>query len=170
MCRDYVGWAWYDTQFYVFQGWQDSRVMLRSLLFEYFPEPLNNNPNFLQVWECSLHSHGVSQWSVCHRALWRSPPLRGRCHRCPQILRKVKHLRSYKKLANIFRNLLTVAVNNTLTRFTVPQGYTRWGEQAQGYPADYSTLEYNFDFFNYAGIHRCVIQTLRARKLIICTF
>lgn len=29
--RDYVGWAWYDTQFYVFQGWQNSRVMLRSV-------------------------------------------------------------------------------------------------------------------------------------------
>ena len=28
--RDYVGWAWYDTQFYVFPGWQDSsRVVLR---------------------------------------------------------------------------------------------------------------------------------------------
>ena len=51
-------------------------------------------------------------------------------------------------------------MNNTLTRFTVPQGYTRWGDQAQGYPADYSTLEYNFDFFNYAGIHRCVIFRL----------
>ena len=50
---------------------------------------------------------------------------------------------------------MTVAVNNTLTRFTVPQGYTKWGVESQGYPAGYSTLEYNFDFFNYAGIHRC---------------
>ena len=65
--------------------------------------------------------------------------------------------RSYwYKMINTFRNLLTVAVNNTLTRFTVPQGYTKWGVEAQGYPAGYSTLEYNFDFFNYAGIHRCL--------------
>ena len=28
--RDYVGWAWYSTQFYVDPGWQeDSRVVLR---------------------------------------------------------------------------------------------------------------------------------------------
>jgi len=55
------------------------------------------------------------------------------------------------------KNLVTVAVNNTLTRFTVPQGYVRWGEEAQGYPAGYNTLDYNFDFFNYAGIHRFIL-------------
>ena len=49
-------------------------------------------------------------------------------------------------------------MNNTLTRFTVPQGYTKWGVEAEGYPAGYSTLEYNFDFFNYAGIHRCLLD------------
>merc|ERR1712130_74158 len=27
--RDYVGWAWYDKEFYVYQGWQEERVMLR---------------------------------------------------------------------------------------------------------------------------------------------
>ena len=27
--RDYVGWAWYDTEFFVDPGWLDSRVMLR---------------------------------------------------------------------------------------------------------------------------------------------
>ena len=52
------------------------------------------------------------------------------------------------------KNLLTVAVNNTLTRFTVPQGEYRWQSEAGGYPPGYSTLEYSFDFFNYAGIHR----------------
>ena len=26
--RDYVGWAWYDTTFYVYPGWQDQRVMI----------------------------------------------------------------------------------------------------------------------------------------------
>ena len=52
------------------------------------------------------------------------------------------------------RNLLTVAVNNTLTRYTLPQGELRWRAEAEGYPPGYSTLEYNFDFFNYAGIHR----------------
>ena len=66
------------------------------------------------------------------------------------------------------RNLLTVAVNNTLTRFTVPQGYTKWGVEAQCYPAGYSTLEYNFDFFNYAGIHRLVLKIKRLFSKIPC--
>jgi len=53
-------------------------------------------------------------------------------------------------------NRVTVAVNNTLTRFTVPQGSVRWEPESAKYPAGYSTLDYNFDFFNYAGIHRPV--------------
>ena len=52
------------------------------------------------------------------------------------------------------QNLLTVAVNNTLTRYTVPQGQVLWQSEKDGYPPGYSTLDYNFDFFNYAGIHR----------------
>ena len=86
--RDYVGWAWYDTQFYVFQGWQDSRVMLRSVLVLFIFQRAQLSP-FLQVRKCSLHSHGVPQWPVCHRPLRRSPPIWGRCHRRSQILRKV---------------------------------------------------------------------------------
>ena len=41
-----------------------------------------------------------------------------------------------------------------MSRFTLPQGEYRWQSEAAGYPPGYSTLEYNFDFFNYAGIHR----------------
>ncbi len=59
-------------------------------------------------------------------------------------------------LSFIEANRVTVAVNNTLTRFTVPQGEVRWREESARYPAGYSTLEYNFDFFNYAGLHRPV--------------
>ena len=62
--------------------------------------------------------------------------------------------RCYFRIIFIFKNRLTVAVNNTLTRFTVPQGETLWRTENEGYPPGYSTLEYNFDFFNYAGIHR----------------
>ena len=27
--RDYVGWVWYDTVFYVHPGWEDARVLVR---------------------------------------------------------------------------------------------------------------------------------------------
>ena len=51
----------------------------------------------------------------------------------------------------------TVAVNNTLTPSSLPQGSWEWKEESSKYPAGYFTLEYNFDFFNYAGIHRPVV-------------
>merc|ERR1719234_1051929 len=55
------------------------------------------------------------------------------------------------------QNRLTVAVNNTLTLDTVPQGMYVWQEESDMYPAGYSTLDTSFDFFNYAGIHRSVL-------------
>ena len=55
------------------------------------------------------------------------------------------------------RNRVTVAVNNTLTAHTVPQGSYVWQEEGDMYPPGYSTLDTAFDFFNYAGIHRPVV-------------
>ncbi|CAG7734111.1 unnamed protein product [Allacma fusca] len=52
-------------------------------------------------------------------------------------------------------NLITVAINNTLSRDTVPQGTTVYQNNAR-YPDGYFTNDYKFDFFNYAGIHRPV--------------
>lgn len=51
-------------------------------------------------------------------------------------------------------NRLTVMCNNTLTRFTIPQGevvklLTDYGNK--------TFQTYTFDFFNYAGIHRSVV-------------
>ncbi|KAI1293682.1 Beta-glucuronidase [Halotydeus destructor] len=53
-------------------------------------------------------------------------------------------------------NLLTVAVNNTLSDETVPQGQLVYQNDTTRYPAGYKKLVLNFDFFNYAGIHRSV--------------
>ncbi|XP_069689806.1 beta-glucuronidase-like [Periplaneta americana] len=52
------------------------------------------------------------------------------------------------------KNLISVAVNNTLTDITVPQG------QVNELATDNGTKivqGYTFDFFNYAGIHRSVV-------------
>ena len=54
-------------------------------------------------------------------------------------------------------NLLTVAVNNTLTDVTLPQGEWVWKNSSEMYPPGFATMETSFDFFNYAGIHRSVI-------------
>ena len=52
-------------------------------------------------------------------------------------------------------NLISVALNNTLNRDTVPQGEWNWRNESDRYPAGYFTMDYAFDFLNYAGIHRC---------------
>ncbi|MPC12549.1 Beta-glucuronidase [Portunus trituberculatus] len=53
-------------------------------------------------------------------------------------------------------NLVTVAINNTLTPTTIPQGSIHFHNDPTRYPAGYFTQSYNFDFTNYAGIHRPV--------------
>ncbi len=59
-------------------------------------------------------------------------------------------------LLNGRKNLLTVAVNNTLTPVSIPQGEWKWRNESKSYPKSYFEMEYTFDFFNYAGIHRPV--------------
>lgn len=53
-------------------------------------------------------------------------------------------------------NLLSVAVNNTLTGDTIPQGGVKYFDGKKNYPNGYYEVSLNFDFFNYAGIHRSV--------------
>ena len=132
--RDYVGWAWYSTQFYVDPRWQEnSRVVLRFGSVHYTAMVYLNGEFVTE------HSGG--------------------------------HLPFQAEVSGVLKfsaqNLLTVAVNNTLTRFTLPQGEYRWQSEAGGYPPGYSTLEYNFDFFNYAGIHRPVTLYRTPEKLYI---
>ncbi|XP_028396495.1 beta-glucuronidase-like isoform X2 [Dendronephthya gigantea] len=52
-------------------------------------------------------------------------------------------------------NRITVAVNNTLNATTLPPGKIEYLTGPR-YPAGYFIQTYEFDFFNYAGIHRPV--------------
>lgn len=54
------------------------------------------------------------------------------------------------------KNLVTVAINNTLTPTTIPQGSIIYRNDPTRYPEGYFTQSYNFDFTNYAGLHRPV--------------
>ncbi|KAK7065379.1 hypothetical protein SK128_002912 [Halocaridina rubra] len=54
-------------------------------------------------------------------------------------------------------NLVTVALNNILTPQTIPQGKIVYHNESDGYPNNYFIQTYDFDFFNYAGIHRPVV-------------
>ncbi|XP_046395919.1 beta-glucuronidase-like [Ischnura elegans] len=52
---------------------------------------------------------------------------------------------------------ITVAINNTLTPTTIPQGQVKFMNDSKRYPKGYMEQSFNFDFFNYAGIHRSVL-------------
>ncbi|XP_051541049.1 beta-glucuronidase isoform X2 [Myxocyprinus asiaticus] len=52
---------------------------------------------------------------------------------------------------------ITIAVNNTLTLETLPPGTIQYLTDRTRYPAGYFIQNTNFDFFNYAGIHRSVL-------------
>ncbi|XP_053703332.1 beta-glucuronidase [Synchiropus splendidus] len=52
---------------------------------------------------------------------------------------------------------ITIAVNNTLTLQTLPPGTIQHFNDRTKYPAGFFVQNINFDFFNYAGIHRPVV-------------
>lgn len=52
-------------------------------------------------------------------------------------------------------NIVTVALNNTLTPNTLPPGTLTFGGPPE-LPEGYVALNYQFDFYNYAGLHRPV--------------
>lgn len=54
-------------------------------------------------------------------------------------------------------NHLSVAVNNELTKTTVPQGSFKIMNDSANTNAKFAQSKYSFDFFNYAGIQRSVI-------------
>ncbi|KAM4546861.1 beta-glucuronidase [Fundulus diaphanus] len=52
---------------------------------------------------------------------------------------------------------ITIAVNNTLTLQTLPPGTIQYMNDRTRYPDGFFVQNINFDFFNYAGIHRPVL-------------
>ncbi|XP_054610990.1 beta-glucuronidase isoform X2 [Dunckerocampus dactyliophorus] len=52
---------------------------------------------------------------------------------------------------------ITIAVNNTLTLETLPPGTIQYLNDTTKYPEGFFVQNINFDFFNYAGIHRAVL-------------
>ncbi|KAG8184932.1 hypothetical protein JTE90_017785 [Oedothorax gibbosus] len=130
--RDYLGWAWYDKQFYVPQRWQkDFRILLRFESAHYFTVVYLNGENVMN------HTGGHLPFEA--------------------------DVTKYLNFSG--SNRVSVALNNTLSDKTLPQGSKTFKNKSDGpYPAGYYTQDTNFDFFNYAGVHRSVF--LYARPLI----
>lgn len=123
--RDHVGWAWYDRQFFVPSDWTEEK---NRRVFLRFGSAHYNSIVYVNGEKVVEHSGGA----------------------LPFFAELSSQQLNFRRA-----NRLTVAINNTLTRETVPQGKTVWQNSAR-YPEGYFTLDYSFDFFNYAGIHRSV--------------
>lgn len=74
------------------------------------------------------------------------------------IYHEVGHLPFQQEISTVLKygaeNRITVAVDNTLSSTTVPQGSVDQIHTSSGMK---TVQRYSFDFFNYAGIHRSVL-------------
>ncbi|XP_022085658.1 beta-glucuronidase-like isoform X2 [Acanthaster planci] len=122
--RDFVGWVWYDREFFAPIGWRnpDVRVVLRFASAHY------NTVVWLNGAQVMTHEGGHLPFEV-------------------EITQGVKYMAP---------NLITVAVNNTLSPTTLPPGSLTFKNDPRNYPPGYFVQNVQFDFFNYAGIHRWV--------------
>lgn len=121
--RDFVGWVWYDRNFWVPNFWLESKQRV-FLLFE------------------SVHYNAI---------VWMNGKevVRHEGGHLPFQAEVGDQLFSGKP------NRVTVAVNNTLTPNTLPCGSIEY-KSGPKYPPGYFVQNLQFDFFNYAGIHRPV--------------
>ena len=121
--RDFVGWAWYERNFWVPNFWLESKQRI-FLLFE---SVHYNTVVWVNGKEVMIHEGGhlPFQTEVGGLLLENKP------------------------------NRVTVAVNNTLTPHTLPCGSVEY-KTGPKYPPGYFVQNLQFDFFNYAGIHRSV--------------
>lgn len=120
--RDYLGWVWYGTSFFVPQRWNiGHRVVLWFGSAHYIAYVYLNGVSVLN------HTGGHLPFEA--------------------------DVTKFLKYSDV--NILSVALNNTLSQDTIPQGSKTF--KAEPYPPGFYSQSTNFDFFNYAGIHRSVI-------------
>ena len=124
--RDYVGWVWYQRSFFADKSWRSNKKII-LIRFD------------------SIHYHAqvyLNGISIVNHTGGHLP-----------FDADITNILTYDK-----PNVITIAVNNTLTSSTVPQGsvHFKTGDGATGYPPGFKSVNLNFDFFNYAGIHRHV--------------
>nr|CAD7402302.1 unnamed protein product [Timema poppensis] len=123
--RDYVGWVWYQRDFFVPKRWQQDNIGV-YLRF--------GSVHYTAI--VYVNGHLVTEHYGGHL------PFQG----------EVTNLLNYGA-----SNRVSVAVNNTLTTHTIPQGSVLHTNDTDMYPKGYILNTYTFDFFNYAGIHRPVV-------------
>ncbi|XP_071027351.1 beta-glucuronidase-like isoform X2 [Oncorhynchus clarkii lewisi] len=125
--RDFIGWVWYEREVLVPSGWVSEGTRV-----------------VLRVG--SAHYYSV---------VW--------VNGIKVMEHEGGHLPFEAEIVEVLRNnpggacRITIAVNNTLTLQTLPPGTIQHLDDPTRYPADYVVQNTNFDFFNYAGLHRPVM-------------
>uniref|UniRef100_A0AAY4ENX1 Beta-glucuronidase n=1 Tax=Denticeps clupeoides TaxID=299321 RepID=A0AAY4ENX1_9TELE len=126
--RDFIGWVWYDRQAWVPAHW------------------LRDEGSRVVLRVGSAHYYSV---------VW--------VNGIKVTEHEGGHLPFEADIGDVLRKdpgtacRITIAVNNTLNLHTLPPGTIQYMNDPRRYPAGYFVQNTNFDFFNYAGIHRSVL-------------
>ncbi|MFT7797092.1 beta-glucuronidase [Arapaima gigas] len=126
--RDFIGWVWYERELWVPGRWLSDEGHRIVLR-------VGSAHYYSIVWvngvKVTEHEGGHLPFEADVSSVLRKNPT--------QLCR------------------ITIAVNNTLTLQTLPPGTIQYMDDPMKYPAGYFVQNINFDFFNYAGIHRSVL-------------
>nr|XP_023688726.1 beta-glucuronidase [Paramormyrops kingsleyae] len=126
--RDFIGWVWYERELWVPRRWLSDEG-LRVVL------RLGSVHYYSVVW---VNGAKVMEHEGGHLPFEAD---------ISDVLRKDPAVSCR----------ITIAVNNTLTLQTLPPGTIQYMSDPERYPMGYFVQNTNFDFFNYAGIHRPVL-------------
>ncbi|XP_063809909.1 beta-glucuronidase isoform X2 [Pseudophryne corroboree] len=127
--RNHIGWVWYEKEIWLPSRWLEDQASSRIVL------RVGSAHYFSIVW--------INGVQVTHH--------------------EGGHLPFEASVNNVLKGntgnfcRITIAVNNTLTLNSLPPGYIQYMRDTTLYPKGYFVQEIDFDFFNYAGIHRPVV-------------
>ncbi|CAH2222721.1 beta-glucuronidase [Pelobates cultripes] len=128
--RDFVGWVWYEKDVIFPSRWVEDKSSSRIVL------RIGSAHYFSIVW---VNGVLVTQHEGGH-------------------LPFEANITSLLKSSADSSCRITIAVNNTLTPHTLPPGSIQFMSDSSMYPKGYFVQNIEFDFFNYAGIHRPVVM------------
>ncbi|XP_024121450.1 beta-glucuronidase isoform X2 [Oryzias melastigma] len=126
--RDFIGWVWYERELVVPTRWiQDESIRVVLRV----GSAHYNSVVWVNGVNVTQHEGGHLPFEAEVGDVLRKDPT-GSCR-------------------------ITIAVNNTLTLYTLPPGNIQYMNDRTRYPDGFFVQSIYFDFFNYAGIHRPVL-------------
>ncbi|XP_073981855.1 beta-glucuronidase-like isoform X2 [Rhodnius prolixus] len=129
--RDYIGWVWYQRTFRLPASMQNGNLLrLRFTSIHYY----------CKVWVDGYYSGEHEGGHVPFELNWPS-----------EAMTNKEKTQAYPTF------FITVAVNNTLNNWSIPQGKLVYPNNTNRYPPGYFSYSHDFDYFDYAGINGHVL-------------